>query len=220
MVVAGLKITMMVTAMRREVQVVACKVDQELPVGEEEVLPADQELLVATAEVIKGNRLSIKNQEEAHANPVSTDVKKIQNLRAENWKHHNISFEFVPEIIVLDEMKKACCLFTRRYRGLTLLCNPWNLCFLEAYRDQEPSPDHSSGSESGSESSGSQSPSSSGSSSSSEEGSREGSVHGALPPPEPPQSLIRSSSLCLRNILARSGGRVAFFFSFQEQGSK
>lgn len=76
MVVAGLKITMTVTAMRREVQLVACKVDQELPVGEEEVLPADQELLVATAEVIKGNRLSIKNQEEAHANPVSTDVKK------------------------------------------------------------------------------------------------------------------------------------------------
>jgi len=69
MVVAGLKITMTVTAMRREVQLVACKVDQELPVGEEEVLPADQELLVATAEVIKGNRLSIKNQEEAHANP-------------------------------------------------------------------------------------------------------------------------------------------------------
>lgn len=69
MVVAGLKITMTVTAMRREVQLVACKVDQELLLGEEEVLPADQELLVATAEVIKGNRLSIKNQEEAHANP-------------------------------------------------------------------------------------------------------------------------------------------------------
>ena len=114
--------------------------------------------------------------------------------------------------MVLDEMKKAHCLFTRRQRGLTVLCNPWNLCFLEAYRDQEPSPDHSSGSESGSESSGSQSASSSGSSSSSEEASREGSVHGALPPPEPPQGLIRSSSLCLRNILARSGGRVAFFF--------
>lgn len=75
MVVAGLKITMMVTAMRREVQVVACKVDQELPVGEEEVLPADQELLVATAEVIKGNRLSIKNQEEAHANPKLIETK-------------------------------------------------------------------------------------------------------------------------------------------------
>ena len=96
MVVAGLKITMTVTAMRREVQLVACKVDQELTVGEEEVLPADQELLVATAEVIKGNRLSIKNQEEAHANLVSTDVKKkIQNLRAKYWQHHNISFEFV-----------------------------------------------------------------------------------------------------------------------------
>ena len=116
------------------------------------------------------------------------------------------------KIMVLDEIKKACCLFTRRQRGLTVLFNPWSLCFLEAYRDQEPSPDHSSGSESGSESSGSQSASSSGSSSSSEEASREGSVHGAPPPPEPPQGLIRSSSLCLRNILARSGGRVAFFF--------
>ncbi|XP_044167630.1 msx2-interacting protein-like isoform X3 [Acropora millepora] len=91
----------------------------------------------------------------------------------------------------------------------------------KAYRDQEPSPDHSSGSESGSESSGSQSASSSGSSSSSEEASREGSVHGAPPPPEPPQGLIRSSSLCLRNILARSGDnsvRDGLYHEFKKYG--
>lgn len=77
----------------------------------------------------------------------------------------------------------------------------------EAYRSQEPSPDHSSGSESGSDSSRSrsQSPSSSGSSSS-EEGSKEDSVHGNAPSSEAPQSSNRSSALCLRNISARSGG--------------
>ena len=78
--------------------------------------------------------------------------------------------------------------------------------YLEAYRDQEPSPDHSSDSESGSESSHSrsQSPSSSGSSSS-EEGSRDGTA----PLSEAPQSSSRSSALCLRNISARSGGIVS-----------
>ena len=82
------------------------------------------------------------------------------------------------------------------------------LC-LEAYRDQEPSPDRTSSSESGSESShsGSQSASSSGSSSS-EEDSRAGSAHGnAAPPAEVPQSTNRTSALCLRNISLRSGGR-------------
>lgn len=79
---------------------------------------------------------------------------------------------------------------------------------LEAYRDQDPSPDHSSGSESGSESSRSrsQSPSSSGSSSS-EEGSRGESVHGTAPSSEAPPSTNRTSALCLRNISLRSGGR-------------
>ena len=93
MVVAGLKITMTVTAMKREVLLVACKVDQGSSVGEEEVLPADQELLVATAEVIKGNRLSIKNREEAHTNPVSAE--KNSKSQGKYWQHCNVSFEFV-----------------------------------------------------------------------------------------------------------------------------
>ena len=87
-------------------------------------------------------------------------------------------------------------------------CKLWVYFFpsLEAYRDQEPSPDHSSGSESDSESSRSRSrsPSSSGSSSS-EEGSRGDSGHGAAPSSEAPQN--RTSALCLRNISLRSGGR-------------
>lgn len=94
----------------------------------------------------------------------------------------------------------------------------------KAYRDQEPSPDHSSGSESGSESShsGSQSPSTSGSSSS-EEGSRDGSVPAAAPPApvEPPQNTNRSSALCLRNIMARSGDssvRDGLYHEFKKYG--
>lgn len=92
----------------------------------------------------------------------------------------------------------------------------------KAYRDQEPSPDHSSGSESNSESSHSrsQSPSSSGSSSS-EEGSRDESVHGTAPSSEPPQGSNRSSALCLRNISARSGDssvRDGLYHEFKKHG--
>ena len=89
----------------------------------------------------------------------------------------------------------------------TVLTVDYSFHSLEAYRDQDPSPDHSSGSESGSESSHSrsQSPSSSGSSSSEEEGSRTESVHAPAPSSEAPQS--RTSALCLRNISLRSGGR-------------
>ena len=94
------------------------------------------------------------------------------------------------------------------------------LC-LEAYRDQEPSPDRTSGSESGSESShsGSQSASSSGSSSS-EEDSRAGSAHGnAAPPAEVPQSTNRTSALCLRNISLRSGGRYEVIYGFTRKAN-
>ena len=84
----------------------------------------------------------------------------------------------------------------------TVIC----FLFLEAYRDQEPSADHSSGSESDTESSQSrsQSPSSSGSSSS-EEGSRDENVRRVVSVPDAPQA-NRSSALCLRNISIRSGG--------------
>ncbi|XP_078373416.1 uncharacterized protein LOC144657012 isoform X2 [Oculina patagonica] len=92
----------------------------------------------------------------------------------------------------------------------------------EAYRDQDPSPDHSSGSESGSESSRSrsQSPSSSGSSSS-EEGSRGESVHATAPSSEAPPSTNRTSALCLRNISLRSGDgslRDGLYHEFKKHG--
>lgn len=89
---------------------------------------------------------------------------------------------------------------------LNILIWTVNCFFLEAYRDQEPSADHSSGSESDTESSQSrsQSPSSSGSSSS-EEGSRDENVRRVASVPDAPQA-NRSSALCLRNISIRSGG--------------
>lgn len=124
---------------------------------------------------------------------------KPTKLHSAGWKFRKPSLEICLQIIKLTKIVLL----------LTFLCSVTVDFFsLEAYRDQDPSPDHSSGSESGSDSSHSrsQSPSSSGSSSSEEEGSRTESVHAPVPSSDAPQS--RTSALCLRNISLRSGGRL------------